>query len=82
VDGYSVTLLDDLIAAAQPLSVGDTAWVRDRYLELMLELATSACNVVSEPATRHAVAQSVQCTILQHEQHLRTVLDSALARDR
>lgn len=81
VDRYSATLLADLILAAQPLCASDATWVRDRYLDLMLELATSACDLVKDSGARHAVAQAVQCTILQHEQQLRSVLESALASD-
>jgi hypothetical protein len=81
IDQYSTTLLDDLIAAVQPLSMPDTAWIRDQYLELMLELATDACNLARQSGARHTVAQAVQCTILQHEQRLRSVLESALSSD-
>jgi len=81
VDRYSATVLDDLIAAVRPLSMPDTAWVRDRYLQLMLELATEACDLAKQSGARHAVAQAVQCTVLQHEHRLRSVLESALASD-
>jgi hypothetical protein len=76
IDRYSTSLLDELLAATRPLAAPETEWVKTRYLSLMLEFATAACNVVQEPGLRHTVAQEIQCRVLWHEHHLRTMLKS------
>ena len=76
VDRYCAPLLEELLAATGPLDAAEAEWVRTRYVQLMLEFATAACNVVQEPGLRHTVAQAIQCRILWHERHVRTVLKS------
>ncbi len=79
VNRYSAELLQALLTAARPLAAGDLAWVEDRYLQAMIELGRAACDAMKESGTRHAVAQAVQCLILQHEHDLQALLTAALA---
>ncbi len=82
VNRYSTELLQALLAAARPLTAGDLAWLQDRYLQAMIELGRAACDAMKESGTRHAVAQAVQCQILQHEHDLQARLASALTARR
>lgn len=80
VDAYGTALLDTLGERADRLSPADRDWIRDQYLEWMVELATAACNLVGASGARHAVAQALQCAILLHEQRLRKVLEGTTLR--
>ena len=79
VNRYSTELLHALLAAARPLAAGDLSWLEERYLQAMIELGRAACDAMKESGTRHAVAQAVQCQILQHEHELQARLAAALA---
>lgn len=80
VDAYGTALLETLGERACRLSAADSEWIRDQYLELMVDLATAACDLVGAPEARHAVAQALQCAILLHEQRLRKVLEGTTLR--
>jgi hypothetical protein len=80
VDAYGAALLETLSERADRLSAADTEWIRDQYLEWMVELATAACDLVGASGARHAVAQALQCAILLHEQRLRKVLEGTAVR--
>ena len=81
VDRHGAELIDALLAASRPLSREDLSWLLDRYLESMVEFGRAACDVMKDRGSRHALAQAVQCLLLEHEEDVRTVLAAAIASD-
>ena len=78
VERYNAALLDELMRAGRPHTPADAISVRDGYMDVTLEFARAVCNTAGERTTRHAVAQAVQCALLDYELHLRASLDMAL----
>jgi hypothetical protein len=77
VDEYCADLLKHLIRVNPPTSASDTAWIRSRFLTLIVEFGSAIRDAISDSETRHAAAQGIQCVVLEHERHLRLVLESA-----
>ncbi len=77
VDEYCVDLLKHLIRVNPPTSAPDTAWIRARFLTLIVEFGSAIRDAISDSETRHAAAQGIQYSVLEHERHLRLVLESA-----
>jgi hypothetical protein len=77
VDEYCVDLLKHLIRVNPPTSDSDIAWIRSRFLTLIVEFGSAIRDAISDSETRHAAAQGIQCMVLEHERHLRLVLESA-----
>ena len=75
-DKYCGGILDGLLAAVSPVDGAETDWVRGHYLPLVIQFATAMRDSISDPIRRHSAAQAIQCKILEHERHLRMVLDS------
>ena len=75
-DKYCGRILDGLLAAVSPVDGAETDWVRGHYLPLVLQFATAMRDAIPDPIRRHSAAQAIQCKILEHERHLRMVLDS------
>jgi hypothetical protein len=74
VEHYCADLLDALVAAASPKSIGDWTWVKQRYSELALDFAKCIRDIEPDAGRRHAIAQAVQQEILEAERRLRAVL--------
>jgi hypothetical protein len=77
LDRYCCDLLDHMLAAIQPTSADDTAWVRSQYLTLIVEFGCAVRDAIADSETRHAAAQGIQYRVLEHERHLRVALESA-----
>ena len=77
VDEYCVDLLKHLIRVNPPTSASDTAWIRSRFLTLIVEFGSAIRDAISDSETRHAAAQGIQYRVLEHERHLRLVVESA-----
>jgi hypothetical protein len=75
-DQYCCGILDCLLAAVSPLDGAESEWVRGHYLPLVIQFATAMRDSIPDPMCRHSAAQAIQCKILEHERHLRIVLDS------
>lgn len=89
VNQYCGELLESLSAAASSLSgtapgaaaatlpsTDRVGWIKQRYAELAMDFAQSVCQIETDAARRHAVAQAVQQQILELERRLRTALDA------
>ncbi|HEX6973410.1 MAG TPA: hypothetical protein VF147_03360 [Vicinamibacterales bacterium] len=74
---YGTALMGTVAGHLDVLTSGDRDWIRTEYLTWMFEFATAACTLTRDPASRHEVAQTLQCAILSQEQRLRTLLDGA-----
>ena len=77
VDEYCVDLLQYLITANPPSSDSETAWLRSRYLVLIVEFGSAIRDAIRDSETRHAAAQGIQFRVLEHERQLRLALESA-----
>lgn len=77
VDEYCGDLLKRLISANPPTTTGATAWLKSRYLTLMVEFGSAIRDAFQDSETRHAAAQGIQFTVLEHERGLRIALESA-----
>lgn len=75
-DKYCDVLLDGLLTAVSPVDGAENDWVRGHYLPLVVQFATAMRDAIADPICRHAAAQAIQCKILEHERHLRMVIDS------
>ena len=76
VDSYCDGLLGGLMTAVVPVRDDEHEWVRRHYLPLVIEFGTAVRDAIADPTSRHAVAQTIQCKILEHERHLRIMLDA------
>lgn len=77
-DDYCAGLLDGLRSAVLPVEAAEARWVRDRYVPLMVEFATSLRDSITDSKARHAAAQLIQCRVLEQERQLRLVLESSM----
>ena len=77
VDEYCVDLLKHLIRVNPPTSASETAWIRSRFLTLIVEFGSAIRDAISDSETRHAAAQGIQYRVLEHERQLRLALESA-----
>jgi hypothetical protein len=77
VDEYCADLLKHLISVNPPTSASDTAWIKSRFLTLIVEFGSAIRDAISDSETRHAAAQGIQFRVLEHERHLRPALESA-----
>lgn len=77
VDEYCADLLQYLITTNPPSSEIETAWLRSRYLILIVEFGSAIRDAIRDSETRHAAAQGIQFRVLEHERHLRLALESA-----
>jgi hypothetical protein len=77
LDRYCCDLLDHILAAIQPTTPADTAWVRTQYLALIVEFGCALRDAIADSETRHAAAQGIQYRVLEHERHLRVALEAA-----
>jgi hypothetical protein len=75
-DEYCGGLLAALRNAVQSLDAAEAAWVRDHYIPLIVNFATALRDSITDRNARHAAAQLIQCKVLEHERHLRLVLES------
>jgi hypothetical protein len=75
-DHYCDEYLARFVEATQPATVEDVNWIKGQYLALLLELASAIRDVMTESSSRHAVAQKLQCKILEQERQLRVLLRS------
>ena len=75
VDSYCDGLLGELMTAVVPVCDDEHEWVRRHYLPLVIEFGTAVRDAIADPTSRHAVAQTIQCRILEHERQLRTATD-------
>ena len=75
-DEYCAAILNGLLSAVSPADGVAIEWVRGHYLPLVIQFATTMRDSIADPICRHAAAQAIQCKILEHERHLRMVLDS------
>jgi hypothetical protein len=75
-DRYCGGILTGLLSAVSPDDGVGIDWVRGHYLPLVIQFATTMRDSIADPICRHAAAQAIQCKILEHERHLRIVLDS------
>jgi hypothetical protein len=75
-DTYCGGVLNGLLSAVSPVDGLAIEWVRGHYLPVVIQFATAMRDAITDPICRHAAAQSIQCRILEHERHLRIVLDS------
>jgi hypothetical protein len=73
---YCGEILNRLLSAVSPVDGAENDWVRGHYLPLVIDFATTMRDAIADPICRHAAAQAIQCKILEHERHLRMVLDS------
>jgi hypothetical protein len=77
VNQYCGDVLESLSAAAATLPGTDrVGWIKQRYAELAMDFAQSVCQIETDAARRHAVAQAVQQQILELERRLRAALDA------
>lgn len=76
LDAYCDGLLGGLLTAVVPAGDEEHDWVRRHYLPLVIEFGTAVRDAIADPTSRHAVAQTIQCKILEHERHLRIMLDA------
>jgi hypothetical protein len=74
-DNYGDGLLEALRAAIVPTDNVEKKWLREHYLPLLVEFATALRDTITDAASRHAAAQAIQCKVLDHERHLRLVLE-------
>jgi hypothetical protein len=79
LDRYCCDLLDQMLASTSPLSCADGAWLRSKYLTLIVEFGSAIRDAIKDSETRHAAAQVLQYRVLEHERHLRLALESAAA---
>jgi hypothetical protein len=77
VDHYCEGLLKQLICANPPTTQGDTAWLKSRYLTLIVEFGSAIRDALQDSETRHAAAQGIQFRVLEHERQLRITLQAA-----
>ena len=77
LDRYCGDLLDHMVAAIQPSTADEIAWVRSQYLTLIVEFGCAVRDAIADSETRHAAAQGIQYRVLEHERHLRVALESA-----
>jgi hypothetical protein len=75
LDAYCEGLLGGFLTAVVPAGDEEHDWVRRHYLPLVIEFGTAVRDAIADPTSRHAVAQTIQCKILEHERHLRIMLD-------
>jgi hypothetical protein len=75
-DEYCGGLLAALRNAVQSLDAAEAAWVRDHYIAQIVNFATALRDSIADRTARHAAAQLIQCKVLEHERHLRLVLES------
>jgi hypothetical protein len=75
-DEYCGGLLAALRNAVQSLDAAEAAWVRDHYIAQIVNFATALRDSITDRTARHAAAQLIQCKVLEHERHLRLVLES------
>ncbi len=80
LDAYCEGLLDDFLTAV-PAGDEEHDWVRRHYLPLVIEFGTAVRDAIADPTSRHAVAQTIQCKILEHERHLRLMLDGRAGKN-
>jgi hypothetical protein len=76
-DTYGDGLLEALRAAVVPADDAAKKWLREHYLPLLVEFATALRDSISDAVTRHAAAQAIQCKVLEHERHLRLVMETS-----
>ena len=69
LDGYCGALLEDLRRAVGQIDAAEAAWLRQHYLRLVVEFATSVRDSIADATSRHAAAQMVQCKVLEHERN-------------
>ena len=77
VDEYCVDLLKHLISVNPPTSASETAWIRSRFLTLIVEFGSAIRDAIPDSETRHAAAQGIQYRVLDHERQLRLALEAA-----
>jgi len=75
-DTYCGGILNGLLSALSPAGGVEIDWLRGHYLPIVIQFATAMRDSIADPINRHAAAQAIQCKILEHERHLRTVLDA------
>jgi hypothetical protein len=75
LDEYCGSLRDDLQHAVGTVDASEAAWLRQHYLRLIVEFATSLRDSITDRTSRHAAAQVIQCKVLEHERNLRIVID-------
>lgn len=75
LDDYCARLLEVLREAVETTDAPEAAWLRQHYLSLIVEFATSLRDSIDDSALRHAAAQVIQCKVLEHERNLRNALD-------
>lgn len=78
-DTYCDGILNRLLSAVSPVDEDEIEWVRGHYLPLVIKFATAMRDSITDPICRHQAAQAIQCKILEHERHLRMVLDERAA---
>jgi hypothetical protein len=77
VQQYCTQLLDQLSVSLPSASDEERiAWLKRRYAELAMDFAKSVCQIETDAARRHAVAQAVQQQVLELERRLRSVLEA------
>lgn len=78
-EDYCAGLREGLRAAVLPVEPAEAHWVRDHYVQLMLEFATALRDSIADSKARHAAAQLIQCKVLEHERELRAFLEPSSA---
>ena len=73
IDEYSQILSDSLAEASVSGSEADAERLRREYSRILGEFALAVRDIIPDRETRHAVAQAIQCAVLQHERRLREV---------
>lgn len=78
LDRYCASLLDRMLLALRPVTTADVAWMRSQYLTLIVEFGSAIRDAIQDSETRHAAAQGIQFSVLEHERHLRPALEAAV----
>jgi hypothetical protein len=77
LDRYCSNLLTLMVATLPPVTPADVAWMRSQYLTLIVEFGSAIRDAIQDSETRHAAAQGIQFSVLEHERHLRPALEAA-----
>ena len=73
VDEYSQILIANLSEDRVGGSQADAERLRREYARMLADFALAVRDLIADPEARHALAQAIQCALLQHEHRLREV---------
>ena len=75
---YSEILAENLAQASVSASGVDAETSRRESMRILGEFAASVRDLIPDRDARHALAQDIQCAVLQHERRLRDVAAAAV----